>query len=341
MSITVCHEIRELGLLGVGGIAEARYALQALSHGVERRVVLKQLLPQYVGNPAWEAFLLEEARLAARLHHPGFPALYGIVTHAGHPTLVFEYIEGPSLAAALQANVAAPGGPALPRPVALTIAWDIAQALHYLHSLRDDLGRPLGLVHRDLSADNVLLDRRGAARLIDLGIARGVHPLPESVNAAAKGTLGTMAPEQLRGETELDVRVDLFAYGVLLHLLLTGAHPWGKAPPSELAHRMLAGPANVSALEISGAGSGLISLVRACLDPERGQRPASIEPVLDTLASEFGARQQVPQPALLRDWLAAQPELSAPPASTRSARPSSAPRFGSGATMAAVSVRRI
>jgi serine/threonine protein kinase len=326
MSFTVSHELKELGLLGVGGMAEARIALQSLSHGVERRVVLKQLLPQYSGDEEWEAMLLDEARLAARLHHPGFPVLYGLVTHGGRPTLVFEYIEGPSLAAALQATAAAPGGPALPRPLALAIAWDLAQALHYLHELRDERERPLGIIHRDLSADNVLLDRRGAARLIDLGIARGAHRVVETATGTTKGTLGTMAPEQLRGESSLDVRVDIFAFGVLLHLVLTGAHPWGKAPPLQLAKRMLETPANGAALEASGVSGALCNLVLSCLSLDRTERPGSMAVAIERLAAELLTRRQLPEPQLLHDWLNAQPELLAPPVSARSASPTAVPR---------------
>ncbi|MCC6669348.1 MAG: serine/threonine protein kinase [Polyangiaceae bacterium] len=203
----------------------ARGGMAAVWHATApdgREVALKRMLPALAANPQTVLMFSDEALLGMRMKHPCLIHTFALDVHEQEPFLVMEYVAGPSVADLL--NRAA-------RPMRLAAATHIVlqllEGLAALHDLRDDNGAPLGVVHRDVSPNNILLTAEGDVKLGDFGIALiTCGARPASANAL-QGKIGYMAPEQLAGEP-LDARTDLFAAGVVLLELLTGRRAFAR-----------------------------------------------------------------------------------------------------------------
>jgi serine/threonine protein kinase len=184
------------------------------AEGVTRELVIKKVLHTLsLDREAVEMFV-QEARVAARLHHPNVVQVYEFGRADDGYFLAMELVEGCDLAALLKAHA----GASLPLGVVAFVFQELLEALGYVHGLPDAAGRPLGLVHRDISPHNVLLGRVGEVKLADFGIATAsarVH------DGGVKGKFAYMAPEQARGD-RLDARADLYAVGAMLYEALAG-----------------------------------------------------------------------------------------------------------------------
>ncbi|REJ77155.1 MAG: hypothetical protein DWQ36_17705 [Acidobacteria bacterium] len=231
--------------IGAGGMGTVYLAERRGVAGFSKRVALKEVRPDRSGDLRLVERFLREASIAARLSHPNLVETFDLgETDRGY-FLAMEYVEGTTLSRLLRST---PGEP-LPPEVAVWIASEICAGLAHAHSATDVDGRPLGLVHRDVSPQNVLLSQRGEVKLADFGIAsraiRAAEPEDADVDAGfavgvdsmheeegragpsdgPAGKVPYMAPEQIRGDT-CDLRTDLFAVGVLLYEMSTGAHPF-------------------------------------------------------------------------------------------------------------------
>ncbi|HWB79491.1 MAG TPA: serine/threonine-protein kinase [Nannocystaceae bacterium] len=212
----------------IGGMAELYLAHQRGAEGFAKLVALKRILPHLAAEPQFTRMFLDEARLAATLQHPNIAQVLDFGEHDGEHYLTMEYVHGRHLLDVLRAH----GGKALPLPVALGIVSDVARALHHVHEQRGHDGRPLGLVHRDVSPSNVLISYEGAVKLTDFGIAKAMELTSATRTGTFKGKLGYAAPEQCRGEP-IDRRADIFALGILLYETTTGARAF--SGPNEFA----------------------------------------------------------------------------------------------------------
>ena len=210
---------RAVRRIAVGGMAELFLARAVDAGEGEAPVVLKVVLPQHAGDPEFLQMLHDEARLAAQLDHPNLVRLLEHGDEDGRHYLVLEYVEGPTLSELLTAARGA--GRAPPPWVAIDICRQLLEALRYLHGLEDDDGRPLEVVHRDVTPSNVLVQADGdRVKLGDLGIA--LHRLrgARTRTGVIKGTVQYMAPEQVTG-SGVDARADLYGVGLILFELLT------------------------------------------------------------------------------------------------------------------------
>jgi Tfp pilus assembly protein PilF len=209
---------RLLAEIARGGIGAVYVGCADRPTGFRKIVAIKTLRPDLAAEPALVRMLVEEAQLASRLHHPHIAQLYDLGDDGG-PFLIMEYVHGESLSAVL----AAAG--ALPARIAVSIAAQICDALAYAHALRDERGAELGLVHRDVSPQNIVIDYDGVPRLLDFGIARAHHRAADTDCGVIKGRFAYMAPEQRTGR-RVDGRADLHALGIVLYQATVGAHPW-------------------------------------------------------------------------------------------------------------------
>lgn len=182
-------------------------------------VVVKCLQSHLAADPEAVRLLRREARVLARLRHPGVPALVASSDEGDVPYLVLERAPGASLATL---RAARPAGEPLPFDAACGIVLALGAALHHVHEARGEGGELLGLVHRDVAPDNVIVAPDGRVTLVDFGLASEAA----DVDRDPRGSPGHMAPEQVLG-LPLDRRADLFALGVLLHELTVGANPFG------------------------------------------------------------------------------------------------------------------
>jgi serine/threonine-protein kinase len=226
---------RLLAEIARGGVGAVYVGCADRPAGFRKIVALKTLRPDLAAEPALVRMLVEEAQLASRLHHPHIAQLYDLGDDGG-PFLVMEYVHGEALSAVL-----ASAG-ALPARIGVWIATCICDALAYAHALCDERGAELGLVHRDVSPQNILIDYDGVPRLLDFGIARARHRAGDTERGVIKGRLAYMAPEQRTGRP-VDGRADLHALGIVLYQATVGAHPWDLAnaevdrPPDPRPHR--------------------------------------------------------------------------------------------------------
>jgi serine/threonine-protein kinase len=202
--------------LGIGGMAEALLCELPSEGGLHKRVVVKRIHPHLRSETEIVAMLQDEARITLPLMHSNIATTYELGRDGDDYYLVCEYVEGADLGAVM---ARAPGP--LPVSAALAVTVGVLEGLAYAHDARDSSGRPLGIVHRDVTPANILLARTGDVKLADFGVARAQHRLRRTIDGVVRGTLAHMSPEQARGE-EVDRRGDLYSLGTVLWRMLSG-----------------------------------------------------------------------------------------------------------------------
>jgi serine/threonine-protein kinase len=185
--------------------------------GFRKRVALKRMLPHLTEEPEIVDAFAREARLASHLHHQHIAQTFDLGVIEGTYYIAMELVSGPTLRQIMRQCESAAG--AIPIEHAVDIALQVAGALDYAHNLADEHGKPLELVHRDVSPANIIVSGAGVVKLIDFGLAK-VSSSRSTKVGILKGKLSYMAPEYTLGR--LDHRADLFALGVVLHEMLTG-----------------------------------------------------------------------------------------------------------------------
>jgi serine/threonine-protein kinase len=189
--------------------------------GFNKLVVLKSLRSDFAVDAELMSMFLEEARLAARLNHPHVVQTYEVGDYAGRPVIVMEYLEGQTLA-----NVETRAKALLPLSLRLRVLVNALEGLHHAHELADFAGKPLGLVHRDISPQNVFITFDGQVKVLDFGIAKVVNSQVQTATGILKGKLRYMAPEQMLASEELDRRADIYSIGVMLWEAVSGQRMW-------------------------------------------------------------------------------------------------------------------
>ncbi|MDQ3339328.1 MAG: protein kinase [Myxococcota bacterium] len=210
---TVVRKYETLRRLAVGGMGEVFLARERGRLGFSRLVVLKRLLPQLAQNRDFVEMFVDEARIVGNLNHPNICQILELGDEDGVPFLALEYVRGESLSGiwdrAYERRIE------IPRAITLRMLADTAHALHFAHEARDADGRPLNVIHRDISPHNIMVTFHGDVKLMDFGIARADNRMHRTDTGKIKGKISYMAPEQLRGE-QLDRRADVFSIGVML-----------------------------------------------------------------------------------------------------------------------------
>jgi serine/threonine protein kinase len=279
--------------IATGGMAEIYLARQRGLEGIERVVVLKRILERYAHDAEFVTMFMDEARLLAALSHPNIAQVFDVGKVEQTYYLVMEHVPGPTLGKLLGA-ARANGGGVLPRREALGIALAVAEALHYVHERRDELGRPLGIVHRDLNPANVMVSYDGAVKLIDFGIAKAATKVYETRAGVIKGTYGYIAPEQLAGHAPVDRRADVFALGILLYETCVGVHPYDVSDEPNLVERILEARYRRPREVRSDFPADLDRLIASCLSPHPDGRPGNVAVLIDTIAAHLGEQRLVP-----------------------------------------------
>ncbi len=221
--------------LGHGGMAVLYLARAVGPAGFERLFAIKTIHEQLTRDPAFVDMFLDEARLAARIQHPNAVAVYEVGEEDGRYFIAMDYVNGETLAHTLTRS----WKQKTPFPIALTVhvGESICEALHAAHELTNARGEPLGVVHRDVSPQNVMIGYDGIARIMDFGVAKAADRLVHTRSGTHKGKVAYMAPEQVKGGT-IDRRVDLFALGVVLWESLVGKRLFKDANDFATAERV-------------------------------------------------------------------------------------------------------
>ncbi|MBI1944890.1 MAG: serine/threonine protein kinase [Deltaproteobacteria bacterium] len=281
--------------LGRGGMAEVFLARQEGPSDFAKTVVVKRMLPHLVENKRFVDMFLREARMAARLNHPHVVQIFELGQDQDTYFLAMEFIDGITLHRL--AKRAWHQRRALPTEVIVRAMADVALGLHHAHTLLDEEGQPAGLVHRDISPDNLMMTRDGVTKVLDFGIAKSTAQRgPVTKTGELKGKIPYMSPEQIQGHT-VDGRSDLFSLGVTFYWLLAGKRPFDGATEVLTLKRVLddtpAPPSRVN----DKVPASLDRLVLRLLEKDPAKRYASGEQLHDRLLALLGGEGAARAPA--------------------------------------------
>ncbi|MFN0250640.1 MAG: serine/threonine protein kinase [Kofleriaceae bacterium] len=276
---------RVVRAIGAGGSARVDLAVIERAYGFQRHVVLKRPLEHLRADAHVAETLRREAHLGGRLRHPNLVAVLDAGTHDGYIYLALEYVAGSSVRTLMQAD-ASPRVHAIPLAAALSIVVGAARGLHEAHELAGSDGAPLGLVHRDVSPANILVDRDGTVKLSDFGIAKDTRV--NTLSGSMRGTVTYMAPEQCRGHA-FDRRADVFSLGVILHELISGRRLfWAENDVASL-HKVLSAPLPDPRDAKPSLAPELCAIAMRAIARDASQRVASASELADRLEA-FAAR---------------------------------------------------
>jgi serine/threonine-protein kinase len=279
--------------LDAGGMAEVfRGIAESSVGGLKRAVAIKRILPNLTKNKRFVQMFLDEARLALHLQHTNIVLVYDVGSSGtGDDTayfLVMEFIDGCNLKVLLQTLQSMKER--LPASQTLYIIMEICKALAYAHDLNDpETGKPLGIVHRDISPPNILFSKRGEVKLADFGLAKAASQVENTDPGVVKGKFSYLSPEAARGE-EVDRRADIFAVGILMYELLTGKRLFDGE--TDYATVKLVREAVVPSVvnQNSEVTPELETIVRKALARDRNQRYQRVEELLEAVAHYLFSR---------------------------------------------------
>jgi serine/threonine protein kinase len=308
--------------LAMGGMAALYVARHVDATGFEKVIALKRVLPNLVRDENFVRMFLNEARLAATLDHSNIVHVIDFGRDGPDYFLAMEYVHGKGVHEILRATSR---GPTAPLACALTIARDVAKALHYAHERTGTDGRPMGLVHRDVSPSNILVSFEGEVKLADFGIATATELTRATRTGSIKGKLSYMAPEQVKGDN-LDRRADVFSLGVVLYELTTGRRCFYAPGEFALINRVVEGKFEKPSVVREGFSAELEAIIVRALQVDREARFATARELqlalegyatsqgiqlssveLSTFMGEVFAYEDYPQTSRVSPPLAAEP----------------------------------
>jgi serine/threonine protein kinase len=260
------------GPIAAGGMATVHLGRLLGPVGFSRTVAIKRLHQEYSRDPEFVSMFLDEARLAARIRHPNVVPTLDVVATKGELFLVMEYVQGESLSRLLK--IAMESGEPVPPRITVSIMSATLQGLHAAHEARDERGVSLGIVHRDVSPQNVLVGIDGMSRVLDFGVAKAAGRMQTTREGQIKGKLAYMAPEQLQADV-LDRKADVYAASVVLWEMLTNTRLFKGESEAMILARVLTGEVKPPSLVISTLSPAFDAVVLKGIARDPNQRYAS------------------------------------------------------------------
>jgi serine/threonine-protein kinase len=221
-----------------GGMATVYLGYLTGPGGFTRRVAIKRPHPHIAKHPDFRAMLLDEGRLAAGIDHPNVVSTLDVVDDRDELFLVMEYVPGETLAQIQRAALARKEP--VPPAIASAILCDVLRGLSAVHGAHDEEGRPLGIVHRDISPQNILVGRDGSSKILDFGVAKAAGRLQVTRDGQLKGKIAYMAPEQMQGS--VTSRTDVYAASIVFWELLAGRRLFAGSDEVETLSKALTSP---------------------------------------------------------------------------------------------------
>lgn len=286
--------------LGEGGTAKVYLAEKRGLGGFRKLCVLKCLKPALAQDPVIRADFFAEARLSAHMSHPNVVQVYEAFEVSGVPILAMEHLDGPPLST-LRHQL----GSALSLELELLVLTEALKGLHYVHELAGDDGRPLGVVHRDVSPQNLVVTYDGDVKVLDFGIAK-LAGSSQTEYGVIKGKISYLAPEQLRtSETDdtIDRRADLFAVGILLWEAAAGRSMWTGFTEGEVLVRLIEGRVPKLSAASSPCVDALTPIIERALELDPNDRFATAEEMRQALLPILDAATPRPTTAHLKALL--------------------------------------
>jgi eukaryotic-like serine/threonine-protein kinase len=260
------------GKIASGGMASVHFGRLRGGEGFARTVAIKRLHPHLAEDPEFRSTLIDEARMAARIHHPNVVPTLDVVSEDRELLVVMEYVYGESVSRLWRLELAR--GRRIPLPIVSAIAAGALQGLHAAHEAKNDRGLPLGLVHRDVSPQNILVGVDGLSRVIDFGVAKAAGRLQTTREGTVKGKVAYMAPEQI-GSGHVTRRADVYAMGVVVWEMLTGKRLFQGDNEASIIVKVLAGGGEKPSRHAPNLPSELDALVMRALAPNADDRFAT------------------------------------------------------------------
>ncbi len=285
---------RVIAQLGRGGMADVYLAAARGPGGFSKLLVMKVLSAQLARDEDFLTMFRDEARLAARLNHPNIVQTYEVGESDGRHFIAMEYLEGQPLSRVAETCQKALN---LSIPMAMRIVMEALSGLHYAHELPDFDGRLLGVVHRDITPQNIFVTYEGQVKVVDFGIAKALDSSTHTKVGTVKGKVSYMAPEQARGEV-VERTADIFSMGVILWELLAGRRLWEGLADIAVIGRLVQGDIPDIAKIQPNLPPHLAELTMRALDPDPAERPPTalafqreLEVVFDSLKYRFPSRR--------------------------------------------------
>ena len=279
--------------IGRGGMASVFLALFPNGDGTSRKVVLKQLHSELSLDDDFRAMFEDEARLATRLHHENVVETYDIYSDIDLCVLVMEFLDGQTLSRVRQRARKVND---VPLSIHLRVLAEVLGGLDYVHELTDEEGRPLGIVHRDVTPSNVFITYDGRVKVVDFGIAKATTRVAETRMGVLKGKLAYMSPEAVRGEP-VDRRSDIFSVGVMLWEAATGLRLWQNHDEVGVYRRLASGdlPLEPAGTQIANPELFRIAKRALAVDPDqRYESAAEMRQELEGLLVQLGKITRAP-----------------------------------------------
>ncbi len=305
-----------IGRLAMGGMAEIFLARESGPQTVQRHVVVKRVLPHIAEDQRLVDMFVHEARLCMNLSHPNICPIYEFGDAGGSFFLAMEWVRGVSLRELLD-RVERP----LPIPFLVRVFADVAGALHHAHTCTDGAGKPLAIVHRDVSPENIMIGFDGVPKLLDFGVAKAATQNHKTEAGNLKGKFAYISPEQYQGQP-LDGRSDVFSLGVCMYEALTGENVYDRASEYETVAAIVLDPDVPSVRDRrADVPPELDAIVRSAMAKDQRERTASadeLQAALVAIASRSGASQRHADVAstvraLVPDLASAAPKLDRRP----------------------------
>jgi len=252
-----------------GGMAEIFKGLTYDFSGLKKFIVIKRILPHIAANQDFIRMLIDEAKIAVRLNHGNVAQTYDLGKVAEDYFIVMEYVPGRTISQIYKKSVSLREG--IPLPMAAYMVSEICNGLDYIHRRTDESGRSLGIVHCDISPQNVIVSDSGTVKIVDFGVAKAAFKLSEKDRGVLKGKFAYMSPEQTDG-IHVDATSDIFSTGVVLWEALTGRRLFKKKTNSETIEAVQAMTVYPPSAYRNEVPSELDDIVMKALEREPGKR---------------------------------------------------------------------
>jgi eukaryotic-like serine/threonine-protein kinase len=264
--------------IAVGGMAEVYLAKTVGVAGFEKFVALKMIHPTLAENQDFVTMLVDEAKIAVQLSHPNIAQTFDLGRDGDTYYLAMEFIDGIDLYNLIRASQYV--GFLMPFDACAFIAREIASALEHAHGKRDGRGELLGVIHRDIAPDNILISHEGAVKLVDFGIAKATARGSQTAIGVVKGKYAYMSPEQSLGDP-VDATTDIYATGVVLYEMLTGRPLYTETNLQLLLDLIREGCFAAPSRLRADVPPGLERIVMRCLAPREHRYPNARELAAD------------------------------------------------------------
>jgi hypothetical protein len=278
-----------------GGMATVHFGRLIGAAGFSRTVAIKRLHAQFARDPSFVSMILDEARITGRIRHPNVVSALDVIAAESEILIAMDYVEGETLARLIPL-ARRRGEPVPPGHAALMIAG-VLRGLHAAHEAKDESGAALGIIHRDVSPQNIMIGVDGVARVLDFGVARATGRIQTTRDGQLKGKLPYMAPEQLQGS--VTASSDIYSASVVLWEMLTGRRLFAGDTEGEVFGKVLAGTVEPPSRRAAGVPMSLDAIVLRGLDPD----PKARFPSARDMAIALERSVALPVPAEVGEWV--------------------------------------